>query len=204
MQPSLFVLTLWTRCESVRNVTFVCSVVQLQPPDQPDCDFSFQLDCPDFHVDKVINAPAGSLGGTEVSVEVIFEPCQLGECKGTLVLSSTIGGDYVIPLSGTSIPPKPQGPIQIRAGTSTAIPFKNVFLHPMAFSYIVENSAFTVKATETIKAKKSATILVSFEGNPSGTKAAVTSKLVVSCPRAAGLGSGVSWVYYLKGITPEK
>ncbi|XP_053255366.1 hydrocephalus-inducing protein homolog [Podarcis raffonei] len=167
-------------------------------------EYTTKLDCPDFHVDKVINAPAGSLGGTEVSVEVIFEPCQLGECKGTLVLSSTIGGDYVIPLSGTSIPPKPQGPIQIRAGTSTAIPFKNVFLHPMAFSYIVENSAFTVKATETIKAKKSATILVSFEGNPSGTKAAVTSKLVVSCPRAAGLGSGVSWVYYLKGITPEK
>ncbi|XP_066494024.1 hydrocephalus-inducing protein-like [Tiliqua scincoides] len=167
-------------------------------------EYSTKIDCPDFHVDKVINAPAGSQAGTDVSVEVTFEPCQLGESTGTLVLSSAIGGDYVIPLFGSSVPPKPQGPIQIRVGASTTIPFKNVFMQPMAFTYIVENPAFTVKAVETIKSKKSATINVSFEGNPSASKAAVTSKLVVSCPHAAGLGSGVSWVYYLKGITPER
>ncbi|XP_044289866.1 hydrocephalus-inducing protein homolog [Varanus komodoensis] len=167
-------------------------------------EYVTKIDCPDFHVDKVINAPAGSQAGTEVAVEVTFEPCQLGEAKGVLLLSSTIGGDYTIPLFGTCVPPKPQGPIQIRAGSSTIIPFKNVFMQPMAFTYLVENPAFTIRATETIRPKKSATITVSFEGNPSGSKAPVTSKLVVSCPRAAGLGSAVSWVFYLKGVMPEK
>ncbi|XP_062997557.1 hydrocephalus-inducing protein homolog [Elgaria multicarinata webbii] len=167
-------------------------------------EYTTKIDCPDFHVDKVINAPPGSQAGTEVSVEVTFEPCQLGEARGTLALSSATGGDYMIPLFGTSVPPKPQGPIQIRAGTSAVIPFKNVFMQPMAFTYIVENPAFTVKAMETIRSKKSATITVSFEGNPSGSKAPVTSKLVVSCPRAAGVGPEVSWVYYLKGVMPEK
>ncbi|XP_067327017.1 hydrocephalus-inducing protein homolog [Anolis sagrei] len=167
-------------------------------------EYSAKIDCPDFHVEKVVSAPAGSQGGSEVGVEVTFEPCQLGESRGTLVLSSAAGGDYVIPLCGTCVPPKPQGPIQIKAGTTTTIPFKNVFLQSMSFTYLVENPAFTIKATETIRSKKSASISVSFEGNPSSTKAPVTSKLVVSCPRAAGLGAGVSWVYYLKGIVPEK
>ncbi|XP_054856814.1 hydrocephalus-inducing protein homolog [Eublepharis macularius] len=167
-------------------------------------EYSTKIDSPDFHVDKVINAAAGSQTGTEVSVEVTFEPCQLGETRGTLVLSSTTGGDYIIPLFGSSVPPKPQGPFQIKAGSNTAIIFKNVFLQTMAFSYTVENPAFTVKAPENIRSKKSATIVVSFEGHPSGTKAPVTSKLVISCPRATGMGLGISWVYYLKGIMPEK
>ncbi|XP_007442458.1 hydrocephalus-inducing protein homolog, partial [Python bivittatus] len=68
-------------------------------------EYSTKVDCPDFHVDKVVNAPAGSQAGTEVSVEVTFEPCQLGESRGTLLLSSAAGGDYAVPLSGTSLPP---------------------------------------------------------------------------------------------------
>ncbi|XP_077166200.1 hydrocephalus-inducing protein homolog isoform X2 [Paroedura picta] len=167
-------------------------------------EYSTKIDSPDFHADKVINAAAGSQTGTEVHVEVTFEPCQLGETRGTLVLSSATGGDYIIPLFGTSVPPKPQGPFQIRAGSNTTIIFKNVFLQPMSFSYAVENPAFTVKAPENIRSKKTATIVVSFDGHPSSTKAPVTSKLVVSCPRVTGVGSGVSWVYYLKGIMPEK
>ncbi|XP_048371298.1 hydrocephalus-inducing protein homolog [Sphaerodactylus townsendi] len=167
-------------------------------------EYSTKIDSPDFHVDKVISAAAGSQTGTEVNVEVTFEPCQLGEMRGTLVLSSVIGGDYTIPLCGTSVLPKPQGPFQIRSGSNTTIVFKNVFLQPMTFSYAVENPAFTVKAPENIRPKKTATIVVSFDGHPSGNKAPVTSKLVVSCPRATGMGSGISWVYYLKGILPDK
>uniref|UniRef100_A0A8D0GGN3 HYDIN protein n=1 Tax=Sphenodon punctatus TaxID=8508 RepID=A0A8D0GGN3_SPHPU len=167
-------------------------------------EYASKIDCPDFHTDKIINAAPGSQGGTEVSVEVTYEPCQLGESRGTLVLSSPIGGEYFIPLFGTSVPPKPQGPFQIKAGSSTTIHFKNVFLQHMSFTYSVENPAFSVKAADTIRAKKTSMITVTFEGNPSGSKAPVTSKLVISCPQAAGTGAGVSWVYYLKGITPEK
>ncbi|XP_074864560.1 hydrocephalus-inducing protein homolog isoform X2 [Carettochelys insculpta] len=167
-------------------------------------EYTSKIDCSDFHTDKIINAPPGSQGGTEVSVDVTYEPCQLGESRATLILSSPIGGEYNIPLFGVSVPPKPQGPFQIKAGSSTAIPFKNVFLQHTAFTYNVENPGFTVKAAETIRSKKSIFITVSFDGNPTGSKMPITSKLVVSCARASGMGAGISWVYYLKGITPEK
>nr|XP_042717290.1 hydrocephalus-inducing protein homolog isoform X2 [Chrysemys picta bellii] len=187
-------------------VTFItdCKVPDVNLPPQFIVPAQSETDCSDFHTDKIINAAAGSQGGTEVSVDVTYEPYQLGESRATLILSSPIGGEYSIPLFGVSVPPKPQGPFQIKAGSSTAIPFKNVFLQHTAFTYNVENPAFTIKAAETIRSKKNIFITVSFEGNPTGSKMPVTSKLVVSCARASGMGAGISWVYYLKGITPEK
>ncbi|KAG8143780.1 hypothetical protein E2320_000954, partial [Naja naja] len=167
-------------------------------------EYSTKIDCPDFQAEKVISAPAGAQTGTEVGVEVTFEPCQLGEARGTLLLSSAAGGDYLIPLRGTALSPRPQGPVQIRLGASAVLPFKNVFLQPTAFSYAVDSAAFSVRAAETIRPKKTTTISVAFEGAGGGNKAPVTGKLVVSCPRAAGLGSPVSWVYYLRGVPPEK
>ncbi|CAM5150043.1 unnamed protein product [Eretmochelys imbricata] len=167
-------------------------------------EYTCKIDCSDFHTDKIINASPGSQGGTEVSVDITYEPYQLGESRATLILSSPIGGEYSIPLFGVSVPPKPQGPFQIKAGSSTTIPFKNVFLQHTAFTYNVENPAFTIKAAENIRSKKNIFITVCFEGNPTGSKMPVTSRLVVSCARASGMGAGISWVYYLKGITPEK
>ncbi|XP_062442830.1 hydrocephalus-inducing protein homolog [Rhea pennata] len=167
-------------------------------------DYVLQSDCADFQTEKTISVAPACVGGSEVGVEVTYEPCQLGESRATLLLSSPLSGEYSIPLFGLSIPPKPQGPFQIKAGCSTSIPFKNVFLQHMTFRYDVENPAFTVRATENLRSKKNIFITVSFEGSPAGSKAPVTSKLVVSCARAAGLGADVSWVYYLRGITPEK
>ncbi|XP_059569698.1 hydrocephalus-inducing protein homolog [Alligator mississippiensis] len=167
-------------------------------------EYTTRIDCPDFHVDKVISAAPGSQGGTDVSVEIIYEPCQLGESRATLHLSSPIGGEYTFPLFGTSVSPKPQGPFQIKAGSSISIPFKNVFLQHTTFIYHVESPAFTIKASENIRSKKSISITVSFEGNLTGSKVPVTSRLVISCARAAHVRAGISWVYYLKGIMPEK
>ncbi|XP_067158936.1 hydrocephalus-inducing protein homolog [Apteryx mantelli] len=162
-------------------------------------DYVLQMDCADFQTEKTISVTPACVGGSEVCVEVTYEPCQLGESRATLLLSSPLGGEYKIPLFGLSVPPKPQGPFQIKAGCSTSIPFKNVFLQHMTFRYNVENPAFTVRATENLRSKKNIFITVSFEGSPAGSKAPVTSKLVVSC-----VGADVSWVYYLRGITPEK
>lgn len=134
-------------------------------------------------------------------MEVIFEPYQLGVTTGTLILSTTIGEDYIFPLSGTAIPPTPQGPFLIRAGSSTTINFKNVFLEPISFLYAVGHPAFRVKAPETICSKETAKIVVSFDGHPS---APVTTKLLIKCPRAKGVILSDPWVYYLKGIVPEK
>lgn len=162
----------------------------------------FQTDCPDFHTEKAINAAPGAQGGTEVSVEVYFEPSHLGETKGILILSSLSGGEYLIPLFGMALPPKPQGPLLIRAGHSIIIPFKNVFSHTATFSFTVENPAFSVRAVDSVRPKKINNITVHFEGNPSGSKTPITSKLIVACPPGQGSETAIKWVYYLKGITP--
>ncbi|EAW51790.1 hCG1756110, partial [Homo sapiens] len=164
-------------------------------------EYYCRTDCTDFHAEKLINAAPGGQGGTEASVEVLFEPSHLGETKGILILSSLAGGEYIIPLFGMALPPKPQGPFSIRAGYSIIIPFKNVFYHMVTFSIIVDNPAFTIRAGESVRPKKINNITVSFEGNPSGSKTPITTKLTVSCPPGEGSETGVKWVYYLKGIT---
>ncbi|XP_037671838.1 hydrocephalus-inducing protein homolog isoform X3 [Choloepus didactylus] len=164
-------------------------------------EYLCRTDSPDFHTEKVINAAPGAQGGTEVSVEVVFEPSHLGETRGLLSLSSLVGGEYTIPLFGMALPPKPQGPFQIRAGYNIIIPFKNVFYHTVTFSYIVENPAFTIRASDSVRPKKINNITVYFEGNPTGSKTPITSKLIVSCPPGEGSETGIKWIYYLKGIT---
>ncbi|XP_009881567.1 PREDICTED: hydrocephalus-inducing protein homolog [Charadrius vociferus] len=159
-------------------------------------DYLLQTNCADFQVEKTISVAPASPGGSEVSLEVTYEPCQLGEARATLQLSSPLGGEYSIPLFSLALPPKPQGPFLIKAGATTSIPFKNIFLQPTAFQYTLEHPAFAVKAPESLRSKKTTFIAVSFEGGP----APVTTKMVVSCPG----GAGVSWVYYLKGLPAHK
>uniref|UniRef100_A0A4X2JPP9 HYDIN axonemal central pair apparatus protein n=1 Tax=Vombatus ursinus TaxID=29139 RepID=A0A4X2JPP9_VOMUR len=165
-------------------------------------EYSCKTDNPDFHVEKVVSAAPGAQGGTEVNVEVNFEPSRLGEIRGMLYLSSPVGGEYTIPLIGLAQYPKPQGPIQIKAGSSTVIPFKNVFYHQMSYSFIVESPFFSVKAIDIVRSKKINNITVSFEGNSLGHKSPITSKLTVSCLNATGNEAGIKWIYYLKGVTP--
>ncbi|XP_071670318.1 hydrocephalus-inducing protein homolog isoform X2 [Patagioenas fasciata] len=163
-------------------------------------EYFLQTNCVDFQTEKTISVPPASPGGSEVSVEVTYEPYQLGEARATLQLSSPLGGDYSIPLFGLALPPKPQGPFSIKAGSTTSIPFKNVFLQPMAFQYTVEHPAFTVRAPESLRPKKNIFITVSFEGGVAPDGGPVSSKMVVSCPG----GVGVYWVYYLQGLPSPK
>lgn len=95
-----------------------------------------QTDHPDFIGDKA--RPMG--GGSEASIEVCFEPHQVGEARGQLIVSSAVGGEYIFPLHGICLPPKAQGPFSIRAGRNVAIPFKNVFLQTTTFSFQVKKS----------------------------------------------------------------
>ncbi|XP_073461747.1 hydrocephalus-inducing protein homolog [Aquarana catesbeiana] len=167
-------------------------------------EYSCKVDNTDFHVDKLVMAAPGSQGGSEVSMEVTYEPIQLGESRAILFISSPLGGDYTIPLFGSALAPKPQGPIQIRSGSNISIPFKNVFLQPTTFSFQTDPPAFTAKQCEAVRPKKTHHITVSYEAPPGGSKAPVAGRLVVSCPRATGTAQGIYWVYYLKGVASEK
>ena len=88
-------------------------------------------------MDKSVPAAPGSATGTEVAIEITYEPGKIGETRATLTLSSYLGGDYTFPLFGTCSAPKPQGPFSIRSGTTTPITFRNVFPHSTAFVFQV-------------------------------------------------------------------
>jgi hydrocephalus-inducing protein len=165
-------------------------------------EYMCKIDNPDFLVEKSINAASASSGGTEVSVDVTFEPSKLGDSKANLLLTSNIGGEYSFPLVGSCQPPKPQGPYTIKAGSSTSIPFKNIFGQTTAFSFHTDNPCFTVKEGETIRAKKIHNIQVSFEGNQGESKVVRMGRFVVTCNRNEGTSSNISWTFYLKGVTP--
>ncbi|XP_062860193.1 hydrocephalus-inducing protein homolog [Trichomycterus rosablanca] len=167
-------------------------------------EYTCKTDGLDFIVEKNITVAAASQVGNEVSVEVYFEPCQLGEVRALLTISSSSGGEYVFPLYGTCTSPKAQGPVVIRAGSSVSIPFKNVFLQTTAFSFQVDNPAFTIKGVDSIRSKKTHNIVVNFEAPPPGSKSHCTGKLMISSPRTEGHGQNLSWVYYLKGLCPEQ
>ena len=160
-----------------------------------------QIDSSEFLVDRSVTAASAASGGSEVGVDVTFEPTKLGDCKSTLTIASNSGGEYVFPLIGHCLAPKPQGPYTIKAGGMTTIPFKNVFPQTTSFVFMVDNPSFTVKPGETIRGKKTHSITVSFEGNQGDSKAVRMGRLVISCVRSAGTANNLTWTFYLKGIT---
>jgi len=165
-------------------------------------EYSCKVDSTDFHVEKSITAASASSGGTEVGVEVTYEPSRLGDTRATLAVSSAVGGEYVFPLFGHCSPPKPQGPYSIKAGATTSIPFKNVFSHTTQFTFCVDSPCFNVKASESIRGKKTHNVIVGFEGTQGGSKAPRMGRLMVTCPRSAGGAGNAVWTFYLKGVTP--
>ncbi|CAB3998552.1 Hypothetical predicted protein [Paramuricea clavata] len=165
-------------------------------------EYICKVDNPDFHVERSITAASASSGGTEVNVEVIYEPSCLGNSRATLLLTSPMGGDYTFPLYGYAAPPKPQGPYTIKAGASASIPFKNVFPQATQFTFHVDNPVFSVKPTETIRAKKVHNVVVTFDGNQGNAKTTRMGRLVVASASSASLTHNIEWVYYLKGVTP--
>ncbi|XP_025115052.1 hydrocephalus-inducing protein-like isoform X4 [Pomacea canaliculata] len=164
-------------------------------------DYICKVDNADFHVEKTVAAAPASTDGTEVALEVTFEPSRLGEQRATLIVSSPIGGEYTFPLVGTCTPPKPQGPYIIKAGATSAINFRNVFSNTTTFLFQVDNPLFYVtKNSESIRSKKEQRIVVGFDGGDATSKAPVMGRLVVSCTYSAGGNSSTQWVYYLKGV----
>ena len=160
------------------------------------------MDNTDFHVDRSVAAAPGSASGTEVAVDVSFEPSRLGEQRGNLTVTSIVGGEYVFPLFGMCTPPKPQGPYIIKAGATICIVFRNVFNTNTTFTFQVDNELFHLpKKNESIRSHKDYRVIVGFDGNDSPSKAEVMGKLLISCPRVTGDTTNVQWVYYLKGVT---
>eukprot|EP01137_Pigoraptor_chileana_P033800 Opistho-2@25310 len=162
-------------------------------------EYTCRIDSLDFTVDKTVAAPANTgSAGIEVCVDVTYEPSKLGDARTTLYLSSPTGGEYTCPLFGHCVPSKPQGPFTIKAGTTASIPFKNVFAASHSFTFTVDNPAFSVKPTETIGAKKTFNVQITYKTNT--PKVPRMGKLVVTSAVGGSEMAGVSWTYYLRGV----
>ena len=153
-----------------------------------------------FTVNESHNAQGNSNPGTgsEESVAVQFEPTTLGQnFRDLLVIKSEEGGEYIVPVSGRCVVPKPIGPVNLTNG-SGSLDFKNVFESETEFKLTIDNPAFSVaNRVQIIGAKQSKTIAVTYNApsidsapNPKG----VTAKLLVTSDKAPG----APWSFYLK------
>jgi hypothetical protein len=141
-------------------------------------------------------------------MDILYEPSKLGDTRTHLLITSPIGGDYICPLYGHCTQPRPQGPIYIRSSQPASVTFKNVFSSSVNFQFTIDNPAFSVKANESIGAKKTITMNIGYKQLagmvlPSGTAQSTSSlsknmnskvgKLTITSP------TGISWIFYLKG-----
>lgn len=162
-----------------------------------------------FAVPPTVAAPAASSwDGEEVSVDITFEPETIGSLRDEVVLSSEEGGNYVFPIYGTCVAPKPRGPFVIAAGASVNIDFKNVLNDSAEYSLITDNPRFVVTngAVITVAGKANVAIAVKFEAGDAGAGAggsgsggagaAAGGKLVVACKTNSSLPP---WTFYLQG-----
>ena len=137
---------------------------------------------------SIVAHPAGP-EGIESEVDVAFEPTRIGSnFKDTLLVKSAVAGEFICPVIGRCIAPKPQGPFDVKG--KGEVPFKNIFPKEVAFHCTVDNPAFSVNK-ERIPEKKATAIAISYqarEGRPS------TTKLTVTCPE-----SPEPWLFYLQG-----
>ena len=149
-----------------------------------------------FSAPQSVAASAASRNGSKVPVEITYEPSQLGEARATLVLASSVGGEFRCPLVGQCLPPRPSGPHVIKATGSSRItlPFKNVFTSSETFNYTVDHPSFSVKSHDLYKQGETKDITVRFDGQAGSA----TAKLSVVC--GTGENAGVEWIFYLKGV----
>ena len=150
----------------------------------------------DFECDPAVSASAADSSiGIEVAVDVTFEPSSMKSSAATLTISSAEGGEYVCELRGDALPPRPQGPIVIKAGGSGQVNFKNVFQQQTEFSFVTDSPVFTLaKPKEVVPPKKAVGVAVNFKPSaetPAGSK--LSAKLTVSAP------DGFAQLYYLQG-----
>ena len=154
-----------------------------------------------------------------VHVSLLHNTCTCTSVTQYMYIVITItnihtGGDYLIPLQGHCLTPRPQGPFNIKTGGSITIPFRNVFHQSRQFSFSVDNPLFIVKQGDTLKPRKLYNIIVQFDkgsvehSNKSKQSDAPVklAKLVVTCVQSASHHNrgdeGIQWTYYLRGLPP--
>ena len=117
------------------------------------CVYSIKLErvgqtgaCTDFKVDATtINAPiCDNINGVELSINIRFEPNNLGDSRAKLVVTNPEGMEYNCLLFGYSTAPQPQGPIKIVHTKTSPVDFKNPLSEKCEFNIRFDNPCFTL------------------------------------------------------------
>ena len=160
--------------------------------DKAEYACAFQTNTGEFECAAAHTAHPAGPEGMEQELEVTFEPTAVGaQFRDVLVVTSETGGEYLCPVMGRCVPPKPKGPFTIKGG-SGSVEFKNVFAAETEFTLTTDNPAFVVARTEKIGAKQTKAFSVVYKPPEEGV-ANVNAKLMVTCA-----GVTTPWVYYLK------
>eukprot|EP01022_Parablepharisma_sp_SALTPOND_P020800 TRINITY_DN386_c0_g1_i3.p1 TRINITY_DN386_c0_g1~~TRINITY_DN386_c0_g1_i3.p1 ORF type:complete len:4093 (+),score=589.86 TRINITY_DN386_c0_g1_i3:873-13151(+) len=148
----------------------------------------------DFKAEQaMIATPAADPNnGTELSLNVKFEPNNIGETRAILIITNPDGVEYTCLLYGHGTAPQPQPITKVPHGKTSAIDFKNPFSEKCEFTIRFDNPCFSLanKLPGPIEAGKSVQLQVRFDHNE--TRAS-TGRMLIS---TKGLPA---WVYYLHG-----
>jgi len=167
-------------------------------------EYTLKVTKPDtFTVVKslTVDAVSGGWNGDEVSIDVAFEPTEIGETTDTLTISSPEGGEYLCELVAKCVAPVPQGPFNFTQGAGPLdIPFRNCFSTAGTWTFNLDSTAFRIGAPNvSLQPKTEGKCQVFFEpkeehGTAPGT--VITAKLFIQCSAKPDLSP---WVFYLKG-----
>lgn len=156
-----------------------------------------------FVVPDTVQASPIDWDGTEVLVDIDFEPSALGDVSDVVVLDGGSAGTYRCSLLGTCSRPVPKGPISCKAGAKTEIDFRNVFAKTTDFTFLIDSPAFTsLVPSATIAPRSNFKCTLAFNPSNAPSPAAhnssgpPTAKLLVSCAE-----HDFCWTYYLRGIS---
>ncbi len=161
-----------------------------------DAEYTCEIKGAEFTVQDTVKAELAQPGsdGVETTIDVAYEPSNLGGVRDTLVLKSKgKAGTYKVALVGLCEKPKRKGPVEIKNGGSAQISFKNVLSESAEFVFSINNPAFTIgNATETIGSKETKSITVSYKGEGQG--GFDVGNLLIICKKMKH-----PWVYYIRG-----
>ena len=135
-----------------KATNYQCKIERLDKKVVADPKGKNQAPLSDFNVlTNPFNAtPADTSEGIEQSLNILFEPSNLGESRALLTMISPDAGEYQCMLVGQSSSPIPKGPFEV-GGKSKGIEFKNPFHEAAEFTIRVDNPNFTCAAKSPTK-----------------------------------------------------
>ncbi|CCI45136.1 unnamed protein product [Albugo candida] len=135
--------------------------------------------------------------GRTASLQVTFEPEEIGEVKGSLILFSENIGEYTCSLLGCGAPPQPQGPLILTEG-ALDIEFRNVFSKAQDFELQIDNADFQLSTkilSIPVKSSKIITIKSTTSAGNDQEKHPLVGKLSIHLCSDKQIPP---WVYYIE------